>query len=171
PRGRDESRQARGDPEGARARQRHGRVGARVRGARRGGEWSMRQLVQSLLLALALLSLAPASPAAPEAPARPLVVASKKFPESVLLAEILAQALEHEGVSVERRVNLGNTALAFEALKQGTIDVYPEYSGTALGLIGLDRSRVKRGDVTLLVRRELERRFGLSWGPPLGFDN
>src|SRR5690606_19186972 len=53
----------------------------------------------------------------------------------------------------------------------GTIDVYPEYSGTALGLIGLDRSRVKRGDVTLLVRRELERRFGLSWGPPLGFDN
>ena len=105
------------------------------------------------------------------AKAESFVVASKKFPESALLAELLAQGLEARGIQVERRTHLGNTAVAFAALKQGSIDVYPEYNGTALGLLDLDRARTEPSAVTPLVRRELLARHGLHWGPALGFDN
>lgn len=100
-----------------------------------------------------------------------LVVGSKKFPESVLLAELFAQLLEAKGLKVERRPNLGNTAVAFAALRQGNIDVYPEYSGTVLGLLELDRSKVDREMARTVVARGVEREFGLHWGPPLGFNN
>ncbi len=99
-----------------------------------------------------------------------VVVASKKFPESVLLSELLAQGLEQRGLRVERRFNLGNTAVAYAALQQGSVDVYPEYSGSALGLLGIDRSKLRPDEVTAWVRRSLEPR-GLHWGPALGFDN
>src|SRR3954447_25976606 len=65
-------------------------------------------------------------------PAR-IVVASKNFTEQVLLGEILAQQIERRmGVSVDRKLNLGGTLLAHEALAKGDIDLYPEYTGTAL---------------------------------------
>src|SRR3954469_9773104 len=66
-------------------------------------------------------------------PAR-IVVASKNFSEQVLLGEILAQQIERRlgGVTVDRRLNLGGTMLAHEALVKGDIDLYPEYTGTAL---------------------------------------
>ncbi|MCW2928283.1 MAG: hypothetical protein JWM86_2251 [Thermoleophilia bacterium] len=61
-----------------------------------------------------------------------VVVGSKDFTESVVLAELYAQALEAQGHPVERRFNLGATAVADAALRRGEIDVYPEYTGTAL---------------------------------------
>src|SRR5437763_15068667 len=65
-------------------------------------------------------------------PAR-IVVASKNFTEQVLLGEILAQQIERRlGVTVDRRLNLGGTMLAHEAMVKGDIDLYPEYTGTAL---------------------------------------
>src|ERR1039458_5018308 len=66
--------------------------------------------------------------------ARPrIVVGSKNFTEQVILGEILAQQIERRmGVPVERRLNLGGTLLAHEALVEGSIDLYPEYTGTAL---------------------------------------
>jgi osmoprotectant transport system permease protein len=120
---------------------------------------------------LSLLLLAKTSAATAPTGSQPLVVASKKFPESTLLAEILAQALEQRGVRVERRMNLGNTAVAFEALERGSIDVYPEYSGTALGLMNVDRSRALQQPVSQLLRRLLAQRHSLFWGPELGFNN
>jgi osmoprotectant transport system permease protein len=57
-------------------------------------------------------------------------VASKNFAEGHLLAEITAQLLEARGMRVERRMGLGGTAVAFEALRAGELDVYPEYTGT-----------------------------------------
>ena len=61
-----------------------------------------------------------------------VVVASKPFGESYLLAEMFAQLLEARGVRVDRRPGLGATELAFRALRSGSIDVYPEYTGTGL---------------------------------------
>ena len=62
---------------------------------------------------------------------RSLVVASKRFTESYLLAEIISQTLEVKASArVERKPGLGNTAILFGALQQGKIDVYPEYVGT-----------------------------------------
>lgn len=61
-----------------------------------------------------------------------IVVGSKNFTESFVIAEIYAQALEGAGYQVARRMNLGSTQIALAALKRGEIDVYPEYTGTAL---------------------------------------
>ena len=99
-----------------------------------------------------------------------IVVGSKNFTEQVLLGEILAQQIERgTGVPVERRLNLGGTLLTHEALVKGSIDLYPEYTGTALTAVlkrppDSDRDRV-RG----IVRSEYQNRWKLEWLPPLGF--
>jgi len=59
-------------------------------------------------------------------------VASKDFPESIIIGEMYALLLENAGLTVERKLNLGGTAVAQEALVNGDIDVYPEYTGTGL---------------------------------------
>ena len=65
-----------------------------------------------------------------------IVVGSKNFTEQVLLGEILAQQIERRlGVRVEHKLNLGGTLLAHQALVAGSIDLYPEYTGTALTAI------------------------------------
>src|SRR6478752_968473 len=63
---------------------------------------------------------------------RPIIVASKPFGESYLLAEMFSQLLEARGMRVDRRPGLGATEIAFRALRSGAIDVYPEYTGTGL---------------------------------------
>ncbi|MCA1589235.1 MAG: ABC transporter permease/substrate-binding protein [Acidobacteria bacterium] len=65
-----------------------------------------------------------------ETGSKKIVVGSKDFTESVILAEILAQVLEIDGVAVERRFELGGN-IPHESLLAGEIDVYPEYTGTA----------------------------------------
>ena len=68
-----------------------------------------------------------------------VVVGSKDFTESIVLAELYSQALEAQGHPVERRFGLGATAVADSALQRGDIDVYPEYTGTALvAVLGKD---------------------------------
>lgn len=102
---------------------------------------------------------------------RPIVVASKPFGESYLLAEMAAQLLESEGYRVDRRLGLGATEIAFGALRDGRIDVYPEYTGTGLLAI-LKQTPV--GDPRTayrIVSEEFQRRFGVRWLPPLGFEN
>lgn len=91
-------------------------------------------------------------------------VGSKNFTEQVLLGEIIAQHLEnrlHEKVA--RSLNLGGTLLAQQALVSGEIDLYPEYSGTALAMVLKDPHADLRG--------EYARRFHLAWLEPLGIDN
>jgi osmoprotectant transport system permease protein len=103
--------------------------------------------------------------------ARPVVVASKPFGESYLLAEMFAQLLEARGIRVVRRPGLGATEIAFAALRAGEIDVYPEYTGTGLLAI-LHESPVSDPRVVFdRVSREFHRRYGVRWLPPLGFEN
>lgn len=65
-----------------------------------------------------------------------ITVGSKNFTEQVVLGEIVAQHLEHRlGRRVDRKLNLGGTMLAHQALVRGEIDLYPEYTGTALTAI------------------------------------
>ncbi|MEA2422394.1 MAG: osmoprotectant transport system substrate-binding protein opuBD, partial [Thermoleophilaceae bacterium] len=61
-----------------------------------------------------------------------VTVGSKNFTEQFVLGEIYSQALEAAGYKVKRQLNLGSEVIAFKALKQGDIDGYPEYTGTAL---------------------------------------
>lgn len=59
-------------------------------------------------------------------------IGSKNFTEQVVLGEIYAQALEHHGIAVERKLNLGGTLIAHQAMLDKQLDIYPEYTGTGL---------------------------------------
>ncbi|WP_447979949.1 glycine betaine ABC transporter substrate-binding protein [Candidatus Nitrospira bockiana] len=103
---------------------------------------------------------------------RPIIVGSKNFMEQIVLGEIVAQHLEHRlGRTVERKLNLGGTMLAHQALVKGEIDLYPEYTGTALTAVLNLPPSADPADVLTRVRHEYERRFGVRWLDPLGFNN
>ena len=103
---------------------------------------------------------------------RPITVGSKNFTEQVVLGEIVAQHLERRlGRPVDRKLNLGGTMLAHQALVQGDIDLYPEYIGTALTAILKLPPATERSVAVDLVRAEYQTRFGLEWMDPLGFNN
>lgn len=102
---------------------------------------------------------------------RPVVVASKPFGESYLLAEMFAQLLEARGMRVTRRPGLGATEIAFGALRTNAIDVYPEYTGTGLLVILGEKPGADAGAVFARVSSEFRARYGMRWLPPLGFEN
>ncbi len=103
---------------------------------------------------------------------RRIVVGSKNFTEQNVLGEILAQQVERIlKQPVERKLNLQGTLLAHEALVKGAIDVYPEYTGTALtAVLKLPLER-DPGAVLERVRQEYETRWRLRWLAPLGFND
>jgi osmoprotectant transport system substrate-binding protein len=103
---------------------------------------------------------------------RPITVGSKNFTEQVILGEIVAQHLEHRlGRRVDRKLNLGGTMLAHQALVAGDIDLYPEYTGTALTTILKLPPTNDPAAAMALVRAEYHTRFGVEWMDPLGFNN
>lgn len=102
----------------------------------------------------------------PPAGAEPLVVGSKNFSESYILAEAAAQLLEHRGFEVERRLGLNGTRISFQALVNDAIDFYPEYSGTISEVILSDMSLSDRQDMEAALSAQ-----GLVLLPPLGFNN
>jgi len=106
-----------------------------------------------------------------QAPSAPVVVASKPFGESYLLAEMFAQILESRGIAVDRRPGLGATEIAFGALRRGAIDVYPEYTGTGLLAILGEHPPADPAAAYRRVSRVFRERWGIRWLPPLGFQN
>ncbi len=99
-----------------------------------------------------------------------IAVGSKDFTESVLLAEIFAQACEARGLKVERRYELGGN-LAHDSLVAGRIDIYPEYTGTSLMAILKHPPSTDARAVYEQVKREYAERFDVEVGPPLGFED
>src|SRR5207249_357028 len=75
------------------------------------------------------------------------------------------------GQKVERKLNLGGTLLTHQALINGQIDVYPEYTGTALTAILKRESSSDAARVLSEVRTEYEKRWRIEWMPPFGFNN
>ena len=104
-------------------------------------------------------------------PKERIVVGSKNFTEQVLLGELVAQQIERRlDVPVDRKLNLSGTLLAHDAVKSGGIDVYPEYTGTALTVVL--KASIERDPRAVLARvREGYRHWQLAWMDPLGFDN
>jgi glycine betaine/choline ABC-type transport system substrate-binding protein len=103
---------------------------------------------------------------------RRLVIGSKNFTEQVILGEILAQHLERRlQVKVDRKLNLGGTLLTHQALTSGQIDLYPEYTGTALTAILKLPPSSDSAAVLAQVREEYRRRWRVEWLDPLGFNN
>lgn len=103
---------------------------------------------------------------------RPIVVGSKNFTEQIVLAELLAQHIESKlGVRVERRVNLGGTLICHQAVRAGEIDLYVEYTGTALTAVLHQQPSRDPAEVLQRVRSAYATRFELEIAEPLGFDN
>ena len=101
-----------------------------------------------------------------------IVVGSKNFTEQVLLGEILAQQIERQlHVPVIRKLDLGGTLLAHEALTGGSIDLYPEYTGTALTAILKQPVASDAQAVFDRVRDRYHTEWQLAWLSPLGFNN
>jgi glycine betaine/choline ABC-type transport system substrate-binding protein len=108
---------------------------------------------------------------------KPITVGSKNFTEQVILGEIVAQHVSLRlSQRVDRKLNLGGTLLAHQAMLQGGLDLYPEYTGTALTAIlklPLSAIPVRGGaaEVFAKVRAEYLSRFRIHWLEPLGFNN
>jgi osmoprotectant transport system substrate-binding protein len=101
-----------------------------------------------------------------------IVVGSKNFTESLMLGELLAQQIEaHTHLKVERRFYLAGTYICQQALLAGRIDIYPEYTGTALTAILKQKVGGDKTEVYQRVRNEYESRLGLTLGPPFGFND
>ena len=101
-----------------------------------------------------------------------IVVGSKNFTEQLILGEIAAQQLERKlHISVQRKLNLGGTLLAHEAIQKGDIDIYPEYTGTASSVVLKKSVPPDPLRAYLLVKEEYLKRYGLVWLPPLGFND
>jgi osmoprotectant transport system permease protein len=103
---------------------------------------------------------------------KPLVIGSKAFSESVILGEMVSLLLEEKfDQPVVRKLGLGGTKVAFDALNTGGIDVYPDYTGTGYVMIlKLDGER-DPDKVHDIVSEEFKKRWGIIWSEPIGFNN
>lgn len=119
----------------------------------------------TLVLAVATGACGPTGPPRspePAAPADAVTVGSFNFPESGLLAELYAQALENVGIPVARQPQVGPREIMEPALEQGLVDLVPEYLGSALAylepgtaLASLDAAAARQRLADLLAQREL----------------
>lgn len=121
----------------------------------------------SRLAASAAALLALALPAA----AQTIRVGSKNFTEQFIVAELYAGALEAAGFKVERKINLGATLVAHEALRTGAIDLYPEYTGTGLLAVMKAPNDTDPQRVFETVKSYYEKEFNLTWLPPSRVNN
>lgn len=102
-----------------------------------------------------------------------LTIGSKFFTEQVILAELLAQHIEaRTGIPVVRKTNLGGTLLVHKALLAGDLDLYVEYTGTALTAV-LNESPGSDSPTAIYsrVKQQYAQRFSLELTEPLGFEN
>lgn len=101
-----------------------------------------------------------------------VVIGSKDFSENIILGEMFAQLIENNtDIEVVRKLNMGGTFVCFEAIKNGDIDIYPEYTGTGL------TAQLKMDVITdseeayRVVAEEFEKQFNIKWLSPLGLNN
>lgn len=135
--------------------------------ARRRGGSPRRRLAAAAVLVLVALALSGLGTLRPDAD---IVVGSKNFTEQLILGEIVAQAIERRGLTVQRRLNMGGTLICERALTSGDIDLYVEYTGTALTAIFHEPPATDPGAVLATVRDRYAR-TGRTVLAPLGFNN
>ncbi len=98
-------------------------------------------------------------------------IGSKNFTEELLLGELYAQVLEDNNHAVRRRLDLGGTDIAMAALRRGEIDLYPEYTGTALLVVLKAQPRGDAVQTFDFVKSEYERLYACTWLDPAPMNN
>ena len=123
-------------------------------------------------LGLSMLLSACAPAAAPQAQnSGKIIIGSKDFTEEFIVAEMYAQILENAGFTVERKLNLGGTPIAHQALLNAQIDLYPEYTSTGL-LTVLKQSPLQDSQkIFQTVKSGYEKQFALTWLEPSPFND
>ncbi|NOT75304.1 MAG: ABC transporter permease subunit [Cyclobacteriaceae bacterium] len=96
-----------------------------------------------------------------------ITVGAKHFNEGYILSEIISQLLEDNGFKVKRVYNLGGTLVCFEALKNGAIDVYPEYTGTIASEILSAGAKIPNEEIS----KQLHSTFKMEMSGSFGFSN
>jgi osmoprotectant transport system substrate-binding protein len=84
-----------------------------------------------------------------------LTVGSANFPENVVLAEIYAEALKAQGATIKTKLNIGSREKYYPALKSGSLDLFPEYSGTILTYLDKDATATTPDDVYTALKAAL----------------
>ena len=107
-----------------------------------------------------------------------IIIGSKNFTEQYLLAEMMAVVIEnYTNLDVEFKTGLAGTKIAFDALRQGEIDLYPEYTGTGLLAIlqakpeTIERLLPDKDKVFNYVREQTQQKYDINWLDPFGFNN
>jgi osmoprotectant transport system substrate-binding protein len=101
-----------------------------------------------------------------------IIVGSKNFTEQAILGELFAQQLEAKtSLHIERRFYLAGSFICHQGILAGRIDIYPEYTGTALTAILKEKPEGAREDLYRRVKSEYDSRFNLTVGPSLGFND
>lgn len=131
--------------------------------------------LSTLLIILFWVGLSPvaAQPADQQDDLTTVIIGSKLFPESRILAELMSQIIELEtDLTVERRQGLGGTMVCLQAMRGGDLDIYPEYTGTGLvTILGVDLPEADPLRTYLTVQRGFRDQFDLEWLEPWGFNN
>jgi osmoprotectant transport system substrate-binding protein len=101
-----------------------------------------------------------------------IVIGSKNFTEQLILGELIAQQIENKThLPVERRFYLAGTYICHQAILGGRIDIYPEYTGTALTAVLKEKPSADRKEVYDEVKTNYEKQFNLEVGEPFGFND
>jgi osmoprotectant transport system substrate-binding protein len=101
-----------------------------------------------------------------------IVVGSKDFTEQLVLGELFAQVIESRThLPVERRFYLAGTFICQQAILAGRIDIYPEYTGTALTAVLKQQPSGDKNDVYQRMKSAYQTKFNLAVGRPLGFND
>jgi osmoprotectant transport system permease protein len=101
-----------------------------------------------------------------------LIIGGKPFTEQEIIGEMAAILLEENlGLKVIRKFNMGGTMICFNALRSGDIDLYPEYTGTALVSILKKGTLAEPKKVFQTVKEDFLREYNLIWSKPFGFNN
>jgi len=101
-----------------------------------------------------------------------VTIGSKNFTEQILLGEMMAMMIEkHTDLNVDRRFCLGGTMICHDALARGEIDLYAEYTGTALTAILGQEVLADPDEALQVVRGAYRRRYDAEWLDPFGFNN
>lgn len=99
-------------------------------------------------------------------------IASKNFTEQFILAELMAQLIEAKtNLKIDRKFNLGTTEICHRAMLKGEIDIYPEYTGTALFTVLKNQHRGTAEQIYKSVKSDYKRLFQIIWLQPFGFNN
>jgi len=130
-----------------------------------------RILVPLLLALLTMLSAIACNTGSTGDGSTAIKVGSKDFTEQFILGEMYALVLEDQGFQVERKLNLGGTPVAQASLESGQIDLYPEYTGTALMTVLKQPANSNQKQVFDTVSKTYKEKFNLVWLEPAPMNN